>query len=213
MPRRIRRYRRRRRRNNLASRVKKLEKTTKPETKWQEVYDVEGTSQYCEFNGTNTAIDQPLLELATGNTQHSRNGNQVKIKSFYSRFVLQSPASAPARLFRFILYSPRNVLDSLRTGGPSSTQVSVYDQIDQDRFSVFFDKTYKIAPTAANTANIKQIVIGRKFRRMITQLYDDATSTSAIKNDVRLYVVSTQGTASADKAYFQGYLKTFFIDP
>lgn len=212
MPRRIRRYRRRpRRRNNLASRVKKLEKTTKPETKWQEPLDITGTSTFCAYNSG--ALDQSILDLAQGTTQHSRVGNQVKLKSFYSRMLLNAPASAEARLFRFILYVPRNTTDYLSSGGPSGGAITVLDQIDQDRFTVLFDKTHKIAPTASGTQNIKQIVMGRRFKKMITQVYDSALSGSHTKGDVRLYVVSTQATTSSNKAYLQGYFKTFFIDP
>lgn len=198
--------------NSLAKRVSKLERTTRPETKWKEPWDITGTSTFCEFNST-APFDQSILDLAEGVGQHNRIGNQVKIKSFFGKMVLNTPANSPARLFRFVLYNPRDTSDYLQNGGPSGGNLTVLDQIDADRFSVLSDKTYYIAPTGANTANVKQITLGRKFKRMITQIYNTALAGSQTKGDIRLYIVSTQGTGSADKSYLQGYMKTYYIDP
>lgn len=196
---------------SLAKQINQLRKRTTPETKWVESFDITSTNEYCEYN-TTAPFDYPLLNLSQGTGQHNRIGNNVKIKSLYGRITLQAPANAGGRLFRFVMYIPKDPTDNLGSA-VSGTPLKIGDQIDADRFTVISDKSHYIAPTGANTANIKQIVIGKKFPRLINQQYDSGATNSVVKNDLRLYVVSTQGTGSANKSYLQGYLKTYFIDP
>lgn len=198
-------------RRNLAKQIAVLRKQTTPETKWKESFDITASTEYCESD-TSTPFDYSLLALSQGTSQHERIGNRIKIKSMYGRFTLQAPTGANGRLFRFVLYNPRDITDSLGQA-VSGNPLTIHDQIDQDRFTVLMDKSHYIGPCNGGGANLKQIVLGRKFKKMINQFYDSAAATSVTKNDLRLYIVSSQQVASSNKSYFQGYLKTYFIDP
>jgi hypothetical protein len=198
-------------RKNLAKQIAVLRKQTTPETKWKEAFDITASTEFCESD-TSTPFDYSLLALSQGTSQHERIGNRIKIKSLYGRFTLQAPSGANGRLFRFVLYNPRDITDSLGTA-VSGNPLTIHDQIDADRFTTLMDKSYYIGPCNGGGANLKQIVLGKKFKRMINQFYDSSSAVSATKNDLRLYIVSSQQVASSNKSYFQGYLKTYFIDP
>lgn len=195
---------------NLSKRVSALEKKTKPEKKWQENIDISNTTTFCESNSL-TPFDTSILNLPEGVGQHARIGHQVTLTSYYARLLLQAPSGANGRIFRFVLYVPRNVGDRLSTG-VGGNPLTVGDQVDADRFSVFFDKSIHIAPAEGGVGNIKQIVFKRKFKRGIMQQYNDGSAGTHREGDLRLYVVSSQQTGSSNKSYLQGYWKTYYTD-
>lgn len=202
----------RRKTASLAKQIAQLRKRTTPETKWVESFDITSNNEFCEQDSA-SPFDIPLVNVGQGTGQHDRIGHTLKIKSLYGRITLNAPTGAFGRLFRFVMYIPKDPTDSMGTAVGGVSPLKIGDQIDQDRFTVLMDKSYHIAPTHGSLANLKQIVIGKRFKKMIRQQYDSSATNSVVKNDIRLYVVATQGVGSANKTFLQGYMKTYYIDP
>lgn len=149
-----------------------------------------------------TPLNAVINDLAQGDTQNTRDGNQVRITGFYGKFVVTGADST--NIVRFILYIPKDQSDSL-------SGIDIHSLIDQDSFTVLYDRTIT---TTSGGVNQKVFTVAKNFHRgsrkgLLTQFYGTG-SQDFVKNPIRMYVVS-DSLAVTDPS-LTGHLRTYFKD-
>lgn len=147
-------------------------------------------------------ITAVINDLAQGDTQNTRDGNQVRITGLYGKFVVTGADST--NIVRFIMYIPKDQTDAL-------SSVDIHTLIDQDSYTVLYDRTIT---TTSGGVNQKVFTVAKNFHRgsrkgLLTQYYGTG-STDFVKNPIKLYVVS-DSLAVSDPS-LTGHLRTYFKD-
>lgn len=149
-------------------------------------------------------LDNSIVAIGQGDTQETRTGNQILVTGLYGRFMVRSADTT--NFVRAVLYIPKDPTVTL-----TSVALDYIDSIDQDKFTVLYDRVFNL-----NTAggNQKIFTIARKFnrgaRKGIQVQYSGTASTDQSRNNLHLYFVSDSTVVSDPPIY--GYMMTYFKD-
>lgn len=205
-------YRRRRKVNRLALRVKKLERELKPEKKRAICVSMNSLAI-----GNDNPFDESILDLSGGTNQHSRIGNQVRMTSYYGKFLIKQFAGDQNAIYRVVMYRPKNDGDTLYDHDGTGSHLGFTDRIDIDRFSVMKDFTISMQKTGASSSSsltdiayYKPFTLAHKFKKPILQVYDKASAGTLKQGDIRLYITSTTGITNCPLV--DGKLDVFYTD-
>jgi len=149
-----------------------------------------------------TPLSIVLNDLSQGDTQNTRDGNQVHITGIYGKFVITGADAT--NIVRVILYIPKVASDTMST-------IDVHNLIDQDSYTVLYDKTFT---TTYGGTNQRIFTIAKNFHRgsrkgLLTQFYGTG-STDWSKNPLKMYIVSD--SAAISDPSLTGHLRTYFKD-
>lgn len=151
---------------------------------------------------TRTPINLLMQNIAQGDTNETRNGNQLFLTGLY--FKLYFVGADAHNVIRFVLYRAKDPDDDLKTDG-----ITVNTPIDLDKYQIYTDKrviTESVGP------NVRQLMYKHSFRGMgLNTRYDGTAGGAVIHNAVKLYIVSDSG-ASFDPAMY-GEFRIYFKDP
>lgn len=152
-----------------------------------------------------TPIDADLNNVAVGTGAANREGHQISLTGLYGKFVVTGADAT--NIVRVILYIPKDPTSSLSSVGG----IGISTLIDQDRFTVMYDKYFT---TTSNGPNQKVFTIARKWNKgsrkgIQTQFYGGA-STDFAKNRLKLYVVGDSGAVSDPS--LTGNIRCYFKD-
>ena len=100
-------------------------------------------------------IDGTLNDLSQGDTQNSRDGNQVHITGIYGKFVVTGADTT--NIVRYILYIPKDPSDTL-----TGMSIDIHHLIDQDRFTILYDRNIT---TTSGGVNQKVFTVAKNFHR------------------------------------------------
>lgn len=147
-----------------------------------------------------------LTNMAQGDTNITRTGNSIALKSFHLKGVLKRDSTVPGEIVRVML-----VLDKDNAAGtiPNITDVvassGVYSFRNMDyarRFTVLMDRTYTYQTDKPNVV----IEFWKKFymkkdkrgRPVISHhcLFDGSTANNFTRNHIYLYVIGNTATGS-----------------
>lgn len=158
-------------------------------------------------------ITDELTDIAQGDAENQRLGDQAIIRSIGGRYVITSGALGDtSQVLRCVLYSAKKADNNLNSGSPGNLTTTSY--IDPALFHVWFDKTWVLGNSSvSNTPSDRVVYIGKKFynkriKGMKTQWADNST-TDVQKNALVLVWVSDQATNGPTIA---GYTNVYFQD-
>lgn len=139
-----------------------------------------------------------ITGIAQGDTQSTREGNQIRITGVYGKWLLTKADTT--NVVRVIFYKPKQVGDAL-------SGIDINDAVDMDKFHIYSDNLYLLN---ANTPQ-KVIYVSKKFpgKGLVVQ-YHGTASTDVATNDIRLYAVS-DSTAVSDPT-MSGNFRFYFKD-
>lgn len=200
---RARRTRHKRTRADVAKRLKRVERKVNqnmPELKYTNLV----------LDPANTSYDGALYSLfapAQGDTDISRDGDELRVQGFQLRWFFNSAVtSCAARVIVFIdkqnyMSSVTDVLESgtigvARTSGAVNAQF-VHDY--KDRITVLSDKTYHFSANGTNTLAPKRFYKMRGMRMRFV-----AGTTTVEKNAIKMIVISGNASGTNPQVSFQG---------
>lgn len=153
-------------------------------------------------NNLRLVIDQSLVNIGTGVGQQDRVGNKINVNRLQGKFGFKA-ATGKTSLIRFTVYVPRDITRRMSIDG-----IDVYDIIDTDTYTVLLDKYIMVSDSGPAT---RVYTFDKKFRGYGKVVdYTGGSSTSCIKNFMRLHVVS-DSVAAADPT-MTGNVKITFRD-
>ncbi len=167
-------------------------------------------------HSTGQIID--LLDLSQGDTNYTRDGDELMLKSLKFRFhLLRESGSTLGDSVRMILFQwkPDNAQDVPTIGQilEDSTNVPYLSPIDthhKDKFNVLMDRLTLLSPLGTTnerksfwkTVNMKRVI--KRVR------YNPGASTG--KNLVYLMLIGTQSSAGAEETFVRYYGDISFSD-
>jgi len=173
--------------------------------------------KYAETKRLITDFDDEIIDLAgntfdlslitQGETQSTREGNEIQFRSVYCRFyteVAGTPQSGQAVYMRFILYSPR--LANLSV--PPVTEMRGF--VDMDNYIVWQDKWVQVGTDRLHGA---LVTIKHKWKPYMKLLWNGNGATTHRKGSVFLQIIRTS-TAEVDppNVLLNGFATAFFKD-
>lgn len=141
--------------------------------------------------------DLNLIDISQDDTQQGRQGNQVKVQSYYYNLtILPNTNTLASTIYvprcRIIFYIPKIATALLGSGTP----LSIDSTVDQDKFTVLYDRTF----IPSFQSRIVDMDIKKSFHRNgntgMTVQWASATSTDFTKNRLMCYMVSDQSLAT-----------------
>lgn len=152
-----------------------------------------------------TPLTYDILNIGGGTSQNQRIGNSVRLVSIYSEFTFN--VFDTYNICRMVLYIPFDSDDNLETD-----QLTPYQMIDQDRYTVLYDRLINLSTYGVGT---KRIVLKRNFTRGgrsrgINVHWSTGTATDFTKNRVKLYIVSDSSVAADPSVTF--HLRAYYTD-
>lgn len=131
-------------------------------------------------------VNYPILNVPQGNTQLNRIGNQLRCTGYHYDILLEANVNSAVTeplmykaLVRIIIYIPKDPTNTL-------SGLNYADMPDMDKYTILSDDMRVV-----NFSNgAKRLKISKKFKRPRIQQYDTTTSTSCIKFNPSMYVVS-----------------------
>lgn len=163
-------------------------------------------------DSTVSPTDLNLIDISQNDTQQGRQGNQVKVQSYYYNLTIlpNTNSIAPALYVprcRIIIYIPKIPTSLLGSGTP----LSINSTVDQDKFTVLYDRTF----IPSFQSRIVDLDIKKSFHRNgkvgMTVQWASATSTDFTKNRLMCYMVSDQTVATEyPQVHFRG--KCYYKD-
>lgn len=150
-------------------------------------------------DSTRTPLDQNLTGISQGDSQDTRDGNQLRMTSVSADFFITGYDSTNS--IRVLLYKPKNKSDDL-------TGLQFNQAPDLDRFVILKDF---FVTTSSAGANNKRLRFYKKFMGagMAVQ-FDGPTANDVQTNMLRLYIVS-DSLAVVDPS-INGYVRMYFKD-
>lgn len=175
------------------SRIYRMVKAQRPETKYWD-NDVVSTATAVAGTLTHlTAIDQ-------GSSVGQRVGNWISLRGVYLNYFLTPAAASSNNLTRFILfqwmddYNSTPALNSIlinNSGGANAYPNSPYNHVYKDKFRILYDRVHATAPAGvvANSLVTGRIRVGPKRMRRIK--YVDDQGSHYEKGAIYLLVVGS----------------------
>lgn len=153
-----------------------------------------------------TPLNYTLNDVALGNQQSQRDGNQILVTGIYGKGVIQFPDTY--NIVRMILYIPK---DSDHKLGTDDT-IDVPTLLDQDRYTILEDRYF--AGAYDGGPRVKTFTIKKSFTRggrkgMVTR-WDGVNATDFSRNPIGLYFVSDSVAVSDPTVTLQ--LRTYYKD-
>ncbi len=154
-----------------------------------------------------------LSNSIQGDTNASRNGNQIKLKSLYLQGSMQFNSSATASSFRILLVQDKqtngaqyNTTDILQDITTQDNIVSPYNTDGKYRFRVLYDKKFTLSSSG------KQIQLFKKYCKLDMHIrYDGNAGTIAdlSSNSISMIYYSSEAT---NAPLFTYYIRSRFVD-
>lgn len=187
-----------RRRQKLSSRVARLERVSRPETKHQQ----EESGAFDTVGSINGTLLHPQ-RLAEGMGRNQRIGNKVKSRNIRFQGILKMPANPSSSTTACRVLVLRSKIEDPTT----SDMPSWYGSVDEDKFFVVKDILTQVSAMQARTVDGDSFQTGttlKKFKFNIkTGLrklqYDGAAYQSPSNNEYIIYMLAEN--QSAEVAY------------
>ncbi len=183
-----------RRRNSLAKRVNKLERVSRPETKWA----AEDSGAFDTVGSVSGTILHPQ-SLAQGTGRNQRVGDKVKTRNirFQAIFKMPSQATSPTCAVRIL------VLRSKLTDPGTSDMPSWYGHVDEDTFFVVKDILTQVSARGGEGYTGTGSTVKKVNFNIPTGLrklqYDGGASQAPLNNEYFIYMLAEN--QSAEVAY------------
>ncbi len=188
----------RRRKQKLSTRVARLERVSRPETKYQ--YGESGA-----FDTVGSTIGTLLnpQALAEGVGRNQRIGNKVKSRNIRFQAILKMPAN-PANSTTAVRVL---VLRSKIEAPTTSDMPNWYGSVDEDKFFVVKDILTQVSAQQARTVDGDSFQTGSTLRKLKFNIktglrklqYDGALNMSPSNNEYIIYMLAENN--SAEVAY------------
>ena len=181
--------------SSLSKRVNRLERTTRPEVKFQT-----GESGAFDTVGSVTGTLIVPQALAEGVGRNQRIGDKVKSRNIKFQAIFKMPDGATSSTCALRIL----VLRSKFTEPDTSDMPTWYGSVDEDKFFVEKDILTQVSLQTVSSTNYKlgsslkkvSFNIPTKLRKM---QYDGATNQSPINNEYVIYMLAEN--QSAEVAY------------
>lgn len=165
------------------------------------------TNQLVANTGTNFDISQ----VAVGDSQLTRTGNQCRITGMYGQFTITPNGSTLLAnpviyvyIVRVLIYIPKEATDTITT-------LAFNAECDPDKYNVLIDKSYPVTFSGGVYApRYKKSFKFKGTAGMVTQ-YHGASANNISKNPIRMFIVS-DASAPSEQPYMSGHIKCFFTD-
>lgn len=169
---------------------------------YSETKQVDHTWNAVAVSDSGGPISEEMCSIAQGLTQNTRVGNRLTITGMYGN--LQIIGADTTNIVRVVFYIPHDV-DTTLSG------LNTYGLVDQDQVTVLYDRTF-VTGTGGPSGHAFRIKksFTRGNRKGIAVHYSSSASTSCVKNNLKLYVVSDSGAVSHPT--LSGQLRIYFKD-
>lgn len=146
-------------------------------------------TQLSSIGVSTTGTSTYLTPVDQGDTQNSRQGNQIRLTGMHGKMILTAGDST--NVVRTILYIPK-------VSSSSISGVGVNDFVDLDQYTVLQDRLHTLS--TSGSSQVKSFTISKKFNKgarkgILVQFSGPTGSSQTVKNAMKLYYVSDSGAA------------------
>lgn len=153
-----------------------------------------------------------LTNITQGDTQNTRQGNQLHVTGIYGKFVFEPNATTVSAvpkvdyqyIVRAILFIPKNPTDNLST-------LTMHGGVDKDRYNIMMDKYYNINFNGGSHS----IIISKNFKKGgkkgTTVQYNGTAGNAYAKNPIHLLLLSNSSLAT-EQPFLLGNIRCYFKD-
>ena len=149
-------------------------------------------------------ISTALTAVEQGDTQNKRDGNQIMVTGFYSKWVLAGADNT--NIIRMILYWPKDP-----NGDLANDSVDIHTLIDQDKYNVIYDRYHTVG---SQGPSIKTWTVARNFhkgaRNGIRCVFRGTGQTDYGSSPLRMLIFSDSDAASHPT--LSGNLRLYYKD-
>lgn len=186
------------RRNSLAKRLNRLERVSRPETKYQQ-----GESGAFDTIGSVYGTLLHPQALAEGVGRNQRIGNKVKSRNVRFQAILKMPANPSASTSAVRVLVLRSKIEAPTT----SDMPTWYGTVDEDKFFVVKDILTQVSALQARTVDGTSYQTGSTLKKIKFNIktglrkiqYDGALNQSPSNNEYIIYMLAEN--QSAEVAY------------
>lgn len=186
------------RRNSLAKRVNRLERVSRPETKYQQ-----GESGAFDTVGSVSGTLLHPQALAEGIGRNQRIGNKVKSRNIRFQAILKMPANPTNATSAVRVLVLRSKIEAPST----SDMPNWYGTVDEDKFFVVKDIMTQVSALQARTVTGTSYATGSTLKKIKFNIktglrklqYDGALNQSPSNNEYIIYMLAEN--QSAEVAY------------
>lgn len=186
------------RRNSLAKRVNRLERVSRPETKYQQ-----GESGAFDTVGSVSGTLLHPMALAEGIGRNQRIGNKVKSRNIRFQAILKMPANPTNATSAVRVLVLRSKIEAPST----SDMPNWYGTVDEDKFFVVKDIMTQVSALQARTVTGTSYATGSTLKKIKFNIktglrklqYDGALNQSPSNNEYIIYMLAEN--QSAEVAY------------
>lgn len=166
----------------------------------------------------------PFCQIPGGSTENQRNGNQCILRGLHMKgHIFNRSGNNLAYFVRILVVNDKENNIALNTGAEllikngsnviySQGVESAYLSVNKYRYSVWYDKLFKVSPSNENADNVR---IFSKFIKFNKKLQFGGTNSASLKGNnlqVIAYVCNPSNAVTVESIIYNNNLTTYFQD-